>query len=161
MTAIKPCIERKKYISGVEERFACEWIVQERNFSILKHTAEVECRFGNMIIPPGNFSYRFHWPNRCYNLCKFYSAQGELLGHLFNLADSIGVSDHEVSWRDLSVDILVLPNGETQVIDGEDRPALHETWLHIFIEANKQELLRKYQDVIVETDQLLRQYQAG
>ncbi|HYH03279.1 MAG TPA: DUF402 domain-containing protein [Bacillota bacterium] len=158
---IKPCIERKKYISGVEERFVCEWIAQEQNFGILKHTAEAEYRLGNMTVVPGNISYRFHWPSRSYNLCKLYNSKGELLGNVFNLADSVGVTDEEVSWRDLNVDIVVFPDGEAQVIDGEDRPALNETWLHIFIEANKQELLRKYRDVITETDKLLLKYQAG
>lgn len=158
MIAIKPCIERKQYLSGVEERFVCEWVIWEKYFGILKHIAELEYSAGNLLMAPGFASYRFYWPNRYYNLYKLYNDQGVLLGNLFNLADSIAVSEGEIIWRDLNVDLLVLPNGEYIVVDGTDGPAWDETWLHIFIEANKQELLRRYQEIIRETDQMLFRY---
>lgn len=158
MITIRPCIERKQYISGVEERYFCEWVVKEDVVAILKHVAETGNRIGPLVLPPGHISYRFHWPNRSYNLYKIFDANGKLLGNCFNLADSLKLSEGEVSWRDLNIDILVIEDGRPEIINGGDRLELQQTWLHIYIEATKQDLMRKYREIIADTDLMLEKH---
>jgi hypothetical protein len=158
---IKFWTETKQYLSGKTEQFDCELIAKEEYCTILKHTGHTQAQVGNRCIAPGNVDYRFHWPNRTYNLLKYYSAEGRLLANYFQLADSYELAEAEVRWRDLSVAVLVTPDGTTQLITGNDRPALSETWLHIFIAANTQDLLRKYQEIITETDLMLQKNLVG
>ena len=61
-------------------------------------------------------------------------------------------------WRDLIVDILVLPGGEVEILDEVELPTAADTWLKIYIEATKQMVLRKYPAIIEETNHLLKQY---
>lgn len=160
MAEIKLCVETRQYFSGKTENLDCELVALADYFVILKHTVQRESQEGKFNITTGSVTYRFHWPNRSYNLRKFFSADGGLLANWFQLVDSVKVGETAVAWRDLNIAILVLPDGEAQVVNGDERPPLSETWLHIFIEANKQELLRKYQEIIGETDRMLQKYQA-
>jgi hypothetical protein len=155
---VKLWVETKKHFSGNVESFNCELVALEDYSAILKHTVQMGFQVGKFSIVPGNVLYRFHWPNRSYNLLKVFSADGVLLANCFQLADSVELAEAAVAWRDLNIAIVALPDGETQVFKGNDRPALTETWLHIFIEASKQELLRKYREIITETDRVLQKY---
>jgi hypothetical protein len=157
---IKFYVETTKYLSGEVESLNCELIAGEEYYTILKHTILTELQVGKCLIAPGNVTYRFHWPNRSYNLLKFFNPAQALIANYFHLVDSVELTEAEVLWRDLNVAVLVLPDGETQLITGNNRPALSETWLHIFIAANTQELLRKYQDIIAETDRMLQKHAA-
>jgi hypothetical protein len=158
VVAIKAWTETKKGLSGKTQSINCELVVRDDYFAILKHTVQTGFQGEKVGIVPGNVSYRFHWPNRSYNLAKFFGADGTLLANCFQLVDSVELAEKAVVWRDLSITIWVAPDGAIQVVNAADRPALTDTWLHIFIEATKQELLRKYPEIIVETDQILQKY---
>jgi hypothetical protein len=155
---IASVVERIKKLSGAEETLNCELIALEKQFGILKHISMEEYRFGTVTIPSGHISFRFYWPNRSYHLLKIFDADGRLRVNRIKLADSVELSPTEIVWRDLSADLMILPNGTTQLIRGEEKPARDDTWLHIYIEANKQELLRKYREIVAETDRLMEKY---
>jgi hypothetical protein len=158
---IKLWVETRQNFSGKTENLDCELVVLADYFVILKHTVQTEIQESKFNMTTGSVTYRFHWTDRSYNLRKFFSADGALLANCLQLVDSVEVSETAVAWRDLNSAILVRPDGDAQVVKGDDRPPLSETWLHIFIEANQQELLRKYPEIIGETDRMLRKYQAG
>jgi hypothetical protein len=131
----------------------------EGYFAILKHTVTTQSRIGDVGVASGQVIYRFHWSNRCYNLSKVINTVGELTANWFQLADSVSLTATEVVWRDLNSNLLVRPGGALQEVKGEERPPLQETWLQIFIAATKQNLLRKYGEIITETDRMLAKYQ--
>jgi hypothetical protein len=91
--AIKSWVETKNYFSGAVERFECELVVWEDYFTILKHTVQTKSQVGKFNIAPGNVTYRFHWPNRSYNLVKYFSADGALLANCFQLIDSVELAE--------------------------------------------------------------------
>jgi hypothetical protein len=157
---IKLYRETQAFFSGNRIDRDCELVTFEGYFAILKHTVVTQSRIGDLGIASGQVIYRFHWANRCYNLSKVISDAGGLTANWFQLADSVSLSATEVVWRDLNLILLVRPDGALQEVKGEDRPPLRETWLQIFIAATKQSLLRKYGEIIMETDRLLAKYQA-
>lgn len=161
MVAIKFWTETKKSLSGKTQSIDCELVVKDDYCAILKHMVETGFQGEKVGIAPGNVSYRFHWLNRSYNLVKFFQDDGTLLANCLQLVDSVKVAENAVAWRDLSITIWVAPDGAAQVVNAVDRPAPTDTWLHIFIEASKQELLRKYPEIIAETDRLLQKYPVG
>jgi hypothetical protein len=70
-----------------------------------------EYRFGPVTIPSGNISFRFYWPNHSYYLLKIFDADGKLRMNRIKLVDSLELSQTEIAWRDLSADLLILPDG--------------------------------------------------
>jgi hypothetical protein len=154
------CVERIRRLSGAEEILNCELIAFEKQFIILKYVSMEEYRFGPVAIPSGNISFRFYWPNHSYHLLKIFDSDGKLRMNRIKLVDSLELSQTEIAWRDLSADLLILPDGTTEMVRGEEKPGKNDTWLHIYIEANKQELLRKYREIVAETDRLMKKYGA-
>lgn len=152
------CIERKRYLSGTEVTFECELVALENRFGILKYVIDRHWQVQNVTLGPGTVTYAFYWTQRPYNLYWWLDENGESVGHYFNLADSVSLSTQEFIWRDLVVDILVLPTGQVQVIDEHEVPDTLAGELRRFIEAGKRQVLRDYQAIAEEASALLNRY---
>jgi predicted RNA-binding protein associated with RNAse of E/G family len=48
---------------------------------------------------------------------------GKTLGYYFNIADQTRIEPGRLSWRDLVVDVLVLPGAPPRVLDEDELPA--------------------------------------
>jgi len=81
-----------------------------------------------------------------------------VVGDYFSLADSVVLSAQEFSWRDLIVDILVLPTGHVEILDEDEISEFLDERLMAYIESGKQMLLRNYRAVVVETTTILNRY---
>ncbi len=152
------CIERKRYLSGAEVTFGCELVALEGRFGILKHVIDRQWQVQNVTLGPGTVTYAFYWAQRPYNLYWWVDENGETVGYYFNLADSVSLSAQEFVWRDLVVDILILPTGQVQVIDEHEVPDALDSELRRFIEAGKRQVLRDYQAIVEEASALLNRY---
>ena len=153
------CKERKKLLSGKEIIYNCELVTLDRRFGILKYLVEKQQKVGTLVLPTGTVSYGFYWIDRPYILYKWFSKKnGNILGDYFSIADSVRLSTKEFSWRDLIVDILVLPSGNVEILDEDEVTEFLEENLQDYIESEKQMLLRNYQGVIAETNAILNQH---
>lgn len=155
---MKLCRERKRYLSGEEVVFECELVALESGFGILRYVLDRPWKVQDLALRPGDVTYAFYWTDRPYNLYWWVSENGQTLGHYFNLADSVVLSAHEFAWRDLIVDVLVLPTGRVQVIDEDEVPETLDEGLLAYIEAGKRQVLRDQRVIIQEAAALLSVY---
>jgi predicted RNA-binding protein associated with RNAse of E/G family len=135
-------------LSGDEVIFECELVALEDGFGILKYVLDQEWQVQGLTLRPGDVTYAFYWTDRPYNLYWWVKRDGQTVGYYFNLADSVSLSPHEFVWRDLIVDILVLPGGQVQVIDEDEVPDDLDEELKAFIASAKRQVLQNHPAVI-------------
>jgi predicted RNA-binding protein associated with RNAse of E/G family len=78
-----------------------------------------------------------------------------ITAYYFNIADSIYLSRQKFVWRDLVVDVLVLPNGFIKVLDEEEIPLSIDKSLKDYIESGKKTILQNYKTIIQEANKML------
>jgi len=152
---MKSCNERKKYLLGGEIVYPCELIEIRDGFGILKYLVDRQHIVGSLIIPPETISYAFYWTDRPYVLYSWFNSDCQVIGHYFNVADSVSLSAHEFSWRDLIVDILILPAGQIEILDEDEIPESLDSEMKKRIESVKQLILQNHQTIIDETSRIL------
>jgi predicted RNA-binding protein associated with RNAse of E/G family len=155
---MKLCKEKKRHLSGAEVIFECELVALDDRFGILKYVIDRQWQVQSLTLRPGTVTYAFYWVDRPYNLYWWLDESGETVGHYFNLADSVGLSAQEFVWRDLVIDILVLPSGQARVLDEEEVPASLDEGLRVYIEAGKRRVLRDHRAIIKEATGMLDRY---
>ena len=149
------CKERKRYLSGKEVTFECELIAFEGQFGILKYVIDQQWQVHGLTLCPGTATYAFYWTDRSYNLYWWIDQNGDTVGHYFNLADSVRLSAHEFIWRDLIVDVVVLPSGHIQVVDEDEMPDALDGELRAYIDSGKRQVLRDCRALIQEARAML------
>jgi predicted RNA-binding protein associated with RNAse of E/G family len=162
---MRRCIERKRYLCGDEVIFECELVTLEERFGILKYVIHRQWQVDDLALRPGTVTYAFYWVDRPYNLYWWVDQDGRTVGYYFNLADSVELSAHEFVWRDLVIDILILPasRGETgqrqvQIIDEDGLPDTLSGALRAYIEAGKCQVLQNYATIIEEVSLILDEH---
>jgi len=151
---MKSCNERKKYLLGGEIVYPCELITLRDGFGILKYLVDRQHIVGSLIIPPDTVSYAFYWTDRPYVLYSWFHKDSRAIGYYFNVADSVFLSIQEFSWRDLIVDILVLPAGQIEVLDEDEIPASLDPDMKKHIESVRELILQNHQTIIDETSEI-------
>jgi len=149
------CRERKRFLSGKEIVYKCELLTLRGQFGILRYLVRHQRRVGSLILPPGTVSYGFYWIDRPYILYKWFDKKGNEIGNYFSLADSVVLSPREFCWRDLIVDVLVLPTGQIEILDEEEIPESLDEQLKTRIELDKQIVMKNYRTTVEETTKML------
>jgi predicted RNA-binding protein associated with RNAse of E/G family len=149
----KNCKEVKRLLAGDEVIYECELIHIEEDFGILKYIFNKEFKIEDIIIHSGTVSYGFYWMNKPYNLYMWFDKS--ITAYYFNIADSIYLSRQKFVWRDLVVDVLVLPNGFIKVLDEEEIPLSIDKSLKDYIESGKKTILQNYKTIIQEANKML------
>lgn len=72
-------------------------------------------------VPPGTVSHGYFWTRRPYNVYRFRSPGGQLLGHRFDAVADVTFAEDEVRYRDLVLDWWSLADG---ALIEEDRDEL-------------------------------------
>jgi len=155
---MRSCKEKKQFLSGIEVTFNCKLITLSKKFGILKYIVDKKQQVGSLALQSGTTSYGFFWQDRPYILYKWFDKNGDVVGDYFSLADSVKLSENEFFWRDLIIDILVLPTGEIEVLDEDEMPKSLDKKLRTYIKSAKQMLLNNWQTIITKTNAILNQY---
>lgn len=153
------CCEKKHLLNGKVILYNCELITVSKEFGILKYIVDREYKVGSIVLQSGIITYGFYWTDRPYTLYKWFDKKGEVAGNYFNIADSIVLTPQEFSWRDLVVDILILPSREVEILDEDEIPHSLDERLNKYIESSKQMILQHYQEVIPETTLIIKQFE--
>ncbi|RBP86865.1 uncharacterized protein DUF402 [Cytobacillus firmus] len=99
--------------------------VQNKNvvlFHIIEDTFTMKANQAQLTIPKGSYTIAYYWKERPYNLYFWRDHKGNYLGSYFNIVKNTWISDRMVSFEDLIIDILVLPNGEYFILDEDELP---------------------------------------
>ena len=75
-----------------------------------------------LTIPKGSYTIAYYWENHPYNLYIWRDEKGNYLGSYFNIVKNTYMTDELVSFKDLLIDIMVLPNGEYFILDKDELP---------------------------------------
>lgn len=75
-----------------------------------------------LTIPKGSYTFAYYWADKPYNLYFWRDTKGNYLGAYFNIVRNTTITENMVSFEDLIIDILVLPNGEFFILDENELP---------------------------------------
>lgn len=115
--------ETKQNFFGVSKTFTCRRLAGDADHVIVLHVLENEMMVANVRLPSGTLTFGHFWRDRPYNVYHWLAPQGATLGYYFNVAEGTVLSAEHIHWRDLVLDVLVLPGVAPQVLDREELPA--------------------------------------
>ena len=108
--------EVKRHLDGRTEEFDCERVAVADDRAIVRFVTP-KPRAG---YPKGTVTLGFFWRRRDYNLYRFVSPDGELLGHRLDVVADVTIEPDRLEYLDLIVDVRISPTGEPAVEDEED-----------------------------------------
>jgi hypothetical protein len=78
----------------------------------------------SFFLQAGDIFMEHFYPHQGYNVFVVYSAIGSLKGWYCNITAPAEVAGDEIRWRDLALDLLVLPDGREILLDADEFEAL-------------------------------------
>ena len=150
------CIEKKLTLSGAVHSFECELLRLESGLGVLKYVIDRDYAIGTVTLRPGDITYALYWIDRPYTLYIWHRYESQFI-YYFNIADSISLKHDEITWRDLSVDILVDATGMVHVLDEDELPHGLPAGLLSYIQSAKAYILNHYQEIMLEANVILRE----
>ena len=110
----------------------------------------------DVLLRKGTVSLGYFWQNRPYNVYHWIDAQQNTVALYFNIADGTHISEQAIEWRDLTIDVLITPDGRCRVLDEEELPADIDATLRDFINQARDDLCREPLSRLDEYDKLTR-----
>ncbi|PGC90848.1 DUF402 domain-containing protein [Bacillus toyonensis] len=75
-----------------------------------------------LTIQKGSYTIAYYWEDRPYNLYVWRDKEENYVGAYFNIVKNTQIIEEVVSFEDLIIDIMVLPNGEYFILDEDELP---------------------------------------
>jgi uncharacterized protein len=116
MTVIKRTYageERPRYSGYVVLRNEEEVVLR----CVMEHPEFVD--LGPFAVQRGDLFMEHYYRQEWFNILAIYAPPGVLKGWYCNLAEPAQITAEEIRWRDLALDLLVLPDGR-QILRDED-----------------------------------------
>ena len=137
------------------QRFACELLHRGEGFVILKYISTTLGKIHDITIRQGATTIAFYWSDRGYVLWRMYGRDAGLIGTLFHVCTNVTITDVQVSYLDLLIDVWVAPDGSVSVLDEDelagcvraDQITQEEA---VWIEKQKKIIINKYHTIIAE-----------
>lgn len=128
----QPIIERKIRFDSTVVDHDCRLLKLELPKIVLLHKVDkpftMPAGASELTIPAGTYTFAYYWLDRPYNLYFWRDGHGDYLGSYFNIVRNTTVTGQAVTFEDLIIDLLVLPDGEYFVLDENELPEP----LHLF-----------------------------
>ena len=80
---------------------------------------------GGFYLQPGDIFMEFYSYQEDFNIFRIYNAVGRLKGWYCNITAQVRVTEKEIQWPDLVLDLLVLPDGHQVIRDTDEFKAIH------------------------------------
>lgn len=89
----------------------------------MRYVSGREWRIGgiDLRVPVGTVTIGHFWVDRPYNVYHWF-VNGETLAYYCNIATGTTISPDLIAYTDLTVDVLLRPNGEATVLDEDELP---------------------------------------
>jgi len=116
--------EVKRHIDGSAHRFECELIALRPHVAIVLFRHPRGRSTSGFHFPRGSRTHGFFWRRRAYSLYRMTAPDGRLIAHRFDVVEDACLSEREVSYLDLFLDIWFAPDG-TVLVEDEDEVADH------------------------------------
>ncbi|WP_285766320.1 DUF402 domain-containing protein [Peribacillus sp. SI8-4] len=103
-----------------------------------------------LTISKGCYTIAHYWRNRPYNLYIWRNKQGIYLGAYFNLVKNTSFLVKMVTFEDLILDILVLPDGNRFILDEDELPVPLDVFENGSVQQALGELLDSIDDLLAQ-----------
>ncbi|RME42677.1 MAG: DUF402 domain-containing protein [Chloroflexi bacterium] len=115
--------EIKHRLDGSVVTFDCALVRRAPDHVVLRYDITGEGgEVAGLRLPGGTVTYAYYWADRPYNVYHWVLPDGTTAGYYFNLAGETEIGNDYVEWKDLTVDILITPDGDYRVLDEEELP---------------------------------------
>lgn len=111
--------EIKRTVDGAEHVFRCSLVRRSDDWVALRYVAETAHVVGSLRLPPGTETIAYYWTGRPYTAYHWLDPDGRTLGVYLNAACDVEITRDAVRWQDLSLDLLVTPQGWVEVLDDD------------------------------------------
>jgi predicted RNA-binding protein associated with RNAse of E/G family len=122
MTALTVIVEIKETLAGVRHTFACRAIARAAGEVVVLFVLPAERVVDGLVLPAGTVTFGHFWQHRPYNVYHWMTPAGATIAFYVNLADRTTIDETRLAFRDLSVDILLPPQGPPRVLDEDEVP---------------------------------------
>lgn len=120
--AFPEIVEEKETLSGAKKTFVCRKIRGSAEHVVVLYIADRVIEVAGLQLPAGTVTFGYFWTHRPYNVYQWLTPAGVTLGHYINLSSNTTLDGERLSWRDLTLDVMVLPGQAAQVLDREELP---------------------------------------
>jgi hypothetical protein len=128
VNALPTIVERKRTLLGAEKVFTCRVLDRAPGALAVLFVSDRTYTVGPLSLPAGTITFGHFWQappydDRPYNVYHWLTPQGATLAHYFNLTDATVIAERELSYLDLSVDVLLRPGAPPAILDADEVPA--------------------------------------
>jgi hypothetical protein len=149
------CLEKKTTLAGDVKTYRCERLSLTNRVGVLRYVIEQHYDVAGFRLSPGDETVAVYWEDRPYTLYLWRRKHQADRAWYFNIADSVSLSPDEFCWRDLAVDILIVPGDRPQVLDEQDIPVDIDPALKAYITSSTELVLTTYRDIQIEVETLI------
>jgi len=114
--------EIKTTLAGECSRFECEGIHYARGEAVVLYRMPTELQLEDLLLPKGCLSVGYFWESRSYNAYHWVDDNRDTLALYFNICDQTRISEQQIAWRDLTLDVLITPDLRCRVLDEDELP---------------------------------------
>lgn len=112
-----------------------------------------------LYIPSGTVTIAYYWDGRPYNVYHWRTPDGRYLGSYFNIVKETSIVENGVSYTDMIIDVMVMPDGSYAVLDEEELPEPLNVFENGFVKRSLEQLLDEVDGLVHylrnETDRLI------
>jgi predicted RNA-binding protein associated with RNAse of E/G family len=145
-------VEVKRTLAGVEKRFDCRLLARTDTHVAVLWIAPAAMHVHGVDLPAGTISIGHFWTDRNYNVYHWMRSDASTIGFYFNIADHTIIAPALLSWRDLTLDVLAMPDGRLDVLDEDELPAVLEDDVRAHLEAGRGAILSAPAAVMAEIE---------
>lgn len=122
VSKLSPITERKTRFDGSVLEFPCRGLlVEPGRRAVIRYDLDRDWKVADLVFPKGGYTAGHFWIDRPYNVYHWLE-NGRTLAHYFNVGIVDEISETQVAWRDLIVDVLVKPDGGIEILDEDELP---------------------------------------
>lgn len=116
--------ERKTRLDGSVVDFTCESLqVEPGRRAAVRYVTDREWRVGGfpLRVPVGTVTIGHFWVDRPYNVYHWL-VDGRTLAYYCSIATDTVIANDLITYTDLTLDVLIRPDGEATVLDEDELP---------------------------------------
>jgi predicted RNA-binding protein associated with RNAse of E/G family len=152
MSELSEIVEVKETLAGVRQTFTCRTVARRPGEVVVLLVLPAARAVGGLTLPAGTVTFGYFWEDRPYNVYHWMSPAGATIACYVNLADRTRIAETTLFFRDLTVDILLPPDGSPRVLDEDELPPALEPATRARIEATTRAVLSQAGSLSAEVE---------
>lgn len=157
----KTVTEIKTTLAGERQTFDCELLHADAHETVVIYRMPKDMQFEDVHLPEGCVSLGYFWAHKPFNAYHWIDARQRSLALYFNICDNTHISEAQIEWRDLSVDVLITPDLRCRVLDEDELPDDLDDELHAYIASARARLCDDPAHTLAAFDARRRKLLAG